>query len=79
MSTYTFVSGQLSKRNQSLETEKMDLISSKDVLNKELKTLKDEINENVAKLEILKKGHHEDVQELKDRYDMTTYSLASIR
>ena len=58
----------MSKETRALEIENMELVSSKDSLNKELKSLKDEVNENTIKLDILKKSHHEEIEELKDRY-----------
>ena len=58
----------MSKETRALEIENMELVSSKDSLNKELKSLKDEVNENTIKLDILKKSHLEEIEELKDRY-----------
>jgi hypothetical protein len=44
-------------------------MKERDHLKKDITTIKEELSENLAKIEVLKSSHEEDVQEIKSRYE----------
>ncbi|XP_059085482.1 rootletin-like isoform X2 [Tigriopus californicus] len=70
-----FELSQLQKQVKELESDKTDLESAKESLVKENKRAQEALNETSTKLEIVKKSHAEDIEDLKDRHEKLILKL----